>query len=292
LSPFFFFYLLGGGCCGAAAENSGSGLITAGGTADSALSPLSESTPADDDDDWFLFLPALLIKRQPAGPPAGNPDGHCSVPAEGQAEGVSQPDHVAGDGTPQSCTSEAFVSAVAQGDFITFDCGPRSVTITIEQTAKVFNNTEPKIVIDGGGKVALSGNGNGQQRILYMNTCDPDQVWTTSHCQNQDHPQLTVQNLTFIKGNSKGESTYDGGGAIYNAGNFFTLTLCGIKIENKQANEGGGAIFFVGSDLSRPLVIQHSHLSDNPSYGFETPGYPGIFFLGNGEPQVSDSTIE
>jgi hypothetical protein len=40
-------------------------------------------------------------------------------------------------------------------------------------------------------------------------------VWTTSHCQNQDHPQLTVQNLTFINGNSKGEEVYDGGGAIF-----------------------------------------------------------------------------
>jgi hypothetical protein len=82
------------------------------------------------------------------------------------------------------------------------------------------------------------------------------------------------------------------GGSIYNDGNFFTLTLCGTKIVHNQANEGGGAIFFVSNDHSGSLVIQQSHLSDNPSYGFETPGYPGIFFLGNGEPQVSDSTIE
>ena len=49
--------------------------------------------------------------------------------------------------------------------------------------------------------------GGGQMRILYMNTCDHEQVWTTPHCQNQDHPQLTVQNLTFVDGNSKGETT-------------------------------------------------------------------------------------
>lgn len=57
----------------------------------------------------------------------------------------------------------------------------------LNQTAKVFNNTGPKIVIDGGGRVTLSG--AGLRRILYMNTCDPNQIWTTAHCQNQDHPQ-------------------------------------------------------------------------------------------------------
>ena len=73
-----------------------------------------------------------------------------------------------------------------------------------------MNNTGPEIVIDGGGKVTLSG--AGQRRILYMNTCDQAQVWTTSHCQNQDHPRLTVQNLTFHDGNSTGQ-TIDGGAA-------------------------------------------------------------------------------
>jgi predicted outer membrane repeat protein len=82
------------------------------------------------------------------------------------------------------------------------------------------------------------------------------------------------------------------GGAIYNDGNTFTLTLCGTRIEHNQANEGGGAIFFVSNDRSGVLVIRESRLSDNPSYGFETPGYPGIFFLGKGTPLVSDSTIE
>ncbi len=53
-------------------------------------------------------------------------------------------------------------------------------------------------------------NGRNAIRILYMNTCDPAQVWTTSHCQNQSYPTLTVQNLTFINGNSKSETTYDG----------------------------------------------------------------------------------
>jgi hypothetical protein len=231
-----------------------------------------------------------------------------------------------------------------------------------------------------------------------MNTCDPDQKWTTSHCNNQEEPRLTVQNLTFVDGNSKGED-YDGGGGgaifvrggrfkiihsrffnnvcddvgpdiggasvrvlsqfntlpvyvvdstfggadgygntcsnggglssigvsytvinslfshnkaignganpaksgtpgggsgggIYNDGNTFTLTLCGVSMHDNTANEGGGAIFFVSNDRSGSLVIQDSVLSHNPSAGFETQGYPGIFVLASGPPTVMNSTLE
>jgi hypothetical protein len=32
-------------------------------------------------------------------------------------------------------------------------------------------------------------------------------------------------------------------------------------------------------------------LSGNPSMGFETAGYKGIFVLANGTPQISNSTL-
>lgn len=354
----------------------------------------------------FLMLLALVgcgsdappdpMTNPDEGPPAGNPDGACAVPSEAQAEDVSSPTTVVGDGTPASCTSSAVVDAVAAGGIITFDCGPDPIVIELDETAKIFNDTGPKIVIDGGNKVTLSG--KGQHRILYMNTCDQAQVWTTDHCDNQDHPQLTVQNLTFVDGNSTGEdvdgggggaifvrggrfkivhsrffnntcdevgpdvggaavrvlSQYEGlpayvvqstfggaegygnacsnggglssigvsytvlnslfshnraignganpakqgtpgggsGGGIYNDGNTFTLTLCGVKMTNNSANEGGGAIFFVSNDRTGSLVIEDSVLSNNPSAGFETDGYPGIFVLASGPPQVTGSTIE
>jgi hypothetical protein len=336
---------------------------------------------------FTLFLPAILA--------GGQQGGICSVPVEARAESYSSPDQVIGNGTPQSCTSEAVVAAVARGGIITFDCGPAPVTIVMQETAKIVNNTGPKIVIDGKGKVTLSG--NNARRILYMNTCDQNQVWTTSHCQNQDHPQLTVQNLNFIRGNSKSELTYDGGGAIwvrggrfkvvnsnfynnvcadtgpdtggaavrvlsqyenlpvyvvnstfggspgygnscsnggglssigvsysvinsvfsynyaignganparpgtpgggsggaiYNDGNTFTLSLCGTIVENNAANEGGGAIFFVSNDRTGSLIIKDSYLSNNPSGRFETAGYPGIFVLAKEDPIVINSTIE
>lgn len=154
------------------------------------------------------------------GPPAGNPNGSCAVPAGADLEDVSQPTTVIGDGTPDSCTSAAVVAAVAGGGVITFDCGPDPITIVMEATAKVVNNTGPKIVIDGKGKITLSG--AGARRILYMNTCDPDQVFTTDHCQNQDHPQLTVQRMTFVDGNADGLDP-DGGGAIFVRGGRFKI---------------------------------------------------------------------
>jgi hypothetical protein len=175
-----------------------------------------------------LALPLAACSSEPTdpatdpseGPPAGNPNGTCPVPAEAAAEDVSQPTMVVGTGSPESCTSDAFVEAVARGGVITFDCGPDPITIKLDRTAKVFNNTGPKIVLDGGGKVTLSG--GGARRILYMNTCDQAQVWTTSHCNNQDHPQLTVQNLTFVDGNAAGLDP-DGGGAIFVRGGRFKI---------------------------------------------------------------------
>jgi hypothetical protein len=93
----------------------------------------------------------------------GNPAGTATVPAGMGLEDVSRPDHVVGDGTPAGCTSAAVVSAVAAGGVITFNCGPDPMTITLTQTLKAQNSTQ-KLVIDGGGKVTLSG-GNAN-RIL------------------------------------------------------------------------------------------------------------------------------
>ncbi|HKN96954.1 MAG TPA: hypothetical protein VJX10_07560, partial [Pseudonocardiaceae bacterium] len=149
-------------------------------------------------------------------PRAGNPNGHATVPAAGRPVDTSHPTHVVGNGTPASCTSAAFVAAVAAGGVITFSCGPAPVTITLTTTAKV-RNASPRVVIDGGGKVTLSG--GGAHRILYQDTCDQAQGWTTSHCDNQSQPHLTVQNLTFADGDSTGETTDGGGGgAIFDRG--------------------------------------------------------------------------
>src|SRR4051812_17633650 len=86
------------------------------------------------------------------GAAPGNPEGTCPVPDDAMPEDVSRPTTVVGTGTRESCTSDAFVNAVAKGGVITFNCGADPVTITLTRTAKVFNDKGPKIVIDGGGK--------------------------------------------------------------------------------------------------------------------------------------------
>jgi hypothetical protein len=58
-----------------------------------------------------------------------------------------------------------------------------------------------------------------------------------------------------------------------------------------EAVARGGAIFFVSNDRSGRLVIEDSVLENNRSDGFETEGYPGIFVLANGDPEVSNSVI-
>lgn len=353
---------------------------------------------------------ATLVGAIPARPGSSHPTrspsatsrsphsvtGRSSLPSvrtapRDRASGLSavHADHVIGDGTPGSCTSQAVVQAVAAGGVIAFSCGPRPVTIVMTATAKV-RNTSAKVVLDGGGLVTLSG--GGVRRILYMDTCDPAQTWTTSHCQDQATPALTVENITFAHGNSTGQ-VYDGGGggaifdrggqlrvidarftgnrcdstgpdlggaairalsqyqnrpvevtgstftggvcsnggalssigvswivqdsaftgnraigdganpaqagtpgggsggAIYTDGDDYTVTVDGSVISGNSAREGGGALFFVSNDRTGTLTIEHSQLRDNPSAGFQTTGYPGIFFLGQGHPAVLSSSL-
>ena len=151
-------------------------------------------------------------------PAVGNPTGHVTVPVAGRAVNTSHPNRVIGHGTPASCTSAAVVKAVAKGGIITFNCGPKPVTIMMKATAKVVN-TSHRVVLDGGGKVTLSG--GGKHRILYMNTCDPKQKYTTTDCWEQQWPQLVVQNLTLRNAYSAVRETPTsnyGGGAIFDEG--------------------------------------------------------------------------
>lgn len=341
-----------------------------------------------------MLAAALVAPR--SGGATGVVCGVCAVPPEALAVDTSNPDHVIGNGTPASCTSAEVVAKIALGGIVTFDCGPDPITIVLAETAKIYNNTGPVIVIDGGDKVTLDG--GGVRRILYMNTCDPALVWTTNHCQDQDHPRLTLQNLTFRNGNSIGQ-TFDGGGggavfsrggrikivhsrfennrcestgpdvggaalralsqsqglpvfvvdstfggapgagntcsnggalssigvswsvinseishnsvtgwganpprpgtpgggsggAIYNDGNTFHLSVCGARIHDNVAPEGGGAIFFVSNNLTGTLTVDRSFVWNCPSGGFHTPPWEWLFYLGQGPAQVLASTQE
>src|SRR5690349_8497972 len=199
---------------------------------------------------------AAPVRQRPL---AGNPAGGVPIPAAGRPVDTSHPDQVIGNGTAASCTSGAVVAAVAKGGVITFNCGARPVTVVMQATAKV-ENTSAEVVLDGGGKVTLSG--GGARRILYMDTCDPAQHWTTSHCQDQPEPRLVVQNLAFTGGNSTGQ-TYDGGGggAIFDRGgqlkvinSWFTSNRC----DPTGPDLGGAAIRALSQFDNLPVYIVHS----------------------------------
>ena len=74
------------------------------------------------------------------------------------------------------------------------------------------------------------------------------------------------------------------GGAIYGDGNYFAYEILDTVVEDNSANEGGGGVFFVSNNRTGHLIITDSELRRNPSLGFETAGYPGIFYLGSGPP--------
>jgi hypothetical protein len=164
-----------------------------------------------------------------------------------------------GDGSRASCTSAAVVRAVRLGGVIRFACGPRPMTIEMRKTAKVVN-TSRRVVIDGGGLVTLSG--MGKRRILYQNTCDPKQIWTTSHCNDQAYPRLVLRNLTFARGNSTGEH-YDGGGggAIFVRGGqlkIISSTFVGNRCDRRGPDLGGAAVRVLDQYRDRAVLVDGS----------------------------------
>jgi hypothetical protein len=376
-------------CGGGSPGATSAGAVVAGAASSAVARAGMSSSPAPSQSPSPSPSPSRV--RLPA---AGNPAGQAFVPPAGRPVSTSHPDHVIGDGTPASCTSQAVVAAVAAGGVITFSCGPRPVTITMEATAEV-RNTSTRVVLDGGGMVTLSG--AGARRILYLDTCDPAQGTASSDCFNQPTPHLIVQNMTFKDGNSTAQQTNDdfggpsgggaifdlggqlkvvdsrfignrcfatgpdlggaairalaqwdnrpvyitsdtfrggacsnggalssigvswvvlnsvmthnqaigsganparsgtpgggSGGAIYTDGDQYTVTIAGTVIAHNQAREGGGAIFFVSNNRTGTLTIEDSTLPDDPSDGFETAGFPGIFYIGQGRPVVTSSTL-
>lgn len=225
--------------------------------------------------------PLSPLTNPEEGPPAGNPDGTCAIPAEAGPEDTSQPDRIVGTGAPESCTAEAFIEAVAQGGVITFDCGPAPHTIVLDRPARIMNDTGPLIVIDGGGLVTLSG--GGRSRILYMNTCDEAQRWTTPHCQDQDHPRLTVQNLTFVDADSRGEGEHDGGGAIWVRGGRFKVVNSRF-FNNRCADEGpdvgGAGIRVFDQYQDRPVYVVNTTFGGAEGLGNVCANGGGVSSIG------------
>ncbi|HEY4059170.1 MAG TPA: right-handed parallel beta-helix repeat-containing protein [Kofleriaceae bacterium] len=161
---------------------------------------------------------------------------------------TATPTTTVGDGTAASCTADALQAAATAGGVIVFSCGADPVTITVASAITMTKET----IIDGGGKVTLSG--GDASRILYL-----DSGYDTPT------PRLTVQRLTFIKGKSPatGEDTAQGGGAIYRDGGSLTV-IDSVFTDNHGPEIGqdtaGGAIYgFGGGDT----IIVGSSFNNN-----------------------------
>ena len=197
---------------------------------------------------------------------AANSAGSFPVPPAGRAVNTRHPNHVIGNGKPASCTSAAVVRDVAAGGIITFNCGPKPVTIVMTATASVIK-TRHLVVLDGGGLVTLSG--GGKRRILYSDTCAG--TWSTDDCVDQPYPQIVVQNIGFEDGyNGAHQATctanipkcwyggVDGGGAVYVEGGQFKAVHSQF-VDNRcyayGPDLGGGAIRALAQYQNRPVYI-------------------------------------
>ncbi len=211
---------------------------------------------------WLLAAGAGLMVAASAQARAGVRT--VPVPAAGQAVNTSHPNRVVGHGTPAGCTSAAVIAVVRAGGIIRFDCGPGPVTIRMNATAKVMN-TSSRVVLDGRGLVTLSG--QGRHRILYMDTCDRAQVWTTSHCDDQATPELVIQNMSFTGGNSTGQHFEGGGGgAIFDRGGRLRIVnsaFTGNRCDHYGPDLGGGAVRALSQYHDLPVYVTQSRFTDN-----------------------------
>jgi hypothetical protein len=172
-----------------------------------------------------------------------------------QSVDTSSPTTVVGTGTPASCTEAALTAALTKGGVVTFDCGAAPITITVTAEQAFKNDT----VIDGGGKVTLSG--GGKTRILHLVSA-----------YNVATPKLTVQHLAFTGGfttdvmNTK--ATTQGGAAIFRDGGSLDVIDCQFT-DNHCAQTGqdvsGGAITSQG--IGTTVIVGSTFTNNSGSDG-------------------------
>jgi len=170
------------------------------------------------------------------------------------------------------CTEAGLQTALDGGGVITFDCGG---TVTAPFTLKITSQrvvAKKDTVLDGEGKVILSGGGT--SRILKLDNGNFD----------DDTPTLTVQNLSFIDGHTTDvantSATDQGGAAIYRIGG--TLHVFNSRFVNNVGpvtgqDVAGGAIYSIGGGLT---IIVGSVFSDNACSNGGALGVLGAFGLG------------
>jgi cysteine-rich repeat protein len=194
-------------------------------------------------------------------PPEGCDDGNL-VNGDACDAACRSAGAVVGTGTPESCTEAALDAALAGGRTVTFNCGAGPVTITITSTNTIAADT----TVDGGGRIAISGNhavsifavSSGvtfDARNLTIADGAAFQGGAASHggaIYNRGDAMLTHCTLS---GNSA-----EHGGAIYNAGGTVTVTNSAVFGNSVGGGGFGGAIV---NDDGGTLTIANSAFADN-----------------------------
>ena len=156
-------------------------------------------------------------------------------------------DATVGTGTPASCTETTFNAALAivQGDIkggvLDFNCGPDPDIILLSSVKNLANF----VVIDGGGKMTLSG--QDLTRLFSINQFGVD-----------GRTEVTIRNITLTRGNSGAQPF--GGAVLVNATT--RLDLNNVTISNSLAPTSGGGVAAAPNTL---LNVNNSRFISNLS---------------------------
>lgn len=168
--------------------------------------------------------------------------------ASAQTLNVPQ-DVTIGTGTAASCQTQeaanALSGAVSLGGTINFNCGSDVVTIVVNTNA-----TDKTVVVNGGGKIVLSGDHLRQIFYLYGSSNLTLNGLTLEYGESGSggalyvgaQAQATVNDTYFISNHAS-----TNGGAIYNQGN---LTLNGSNLGSNSTNGNGGGIYIDGGTIT------------------------------------------
>ncbi len=200
---------------------------------------------------------AATPSATPPAPPTNPGNSSCATPIS--AVNTAGNTNVVGDGTPASCTENAFEAAIAAGGVVTFSCGLSPYKLVLSSTKLITQDT----VIDGGNLVTLDGGGQVRQLLLNNNNFDA----TT--------PTLTLQNITLANGHgtdNAGTGAPTGGGAVYRYGG--TLNVIHSQFINNIGpasgqDSAGGAIYSVGVGTTTVVgsTFQGNQASDGGALG-------------------------
>jgi hypothetical protein len=183
---------------------------------------------------------------------------------------VTGPSSVVGSGQG-TCTEAGLDAALAKGGVIVFDCGSSEATLTLANSKTIARDT----MIDGGGKLTLSGGGThrifvteGDVNFTVQNLSladamvdgprgtGPSAANSGAAIYRQSSGKLTVINSTFTHNRATLVGNDVGGGAIYSYGGDSIIT--GSTFDGNSAASGGAI-----GNLRSNLTIVNSTFVNN-----------------------------